>query len=372
MDEALSKLRLRPLHEALRQAISAGNVHLFAEIAGEPARRDIEDTGEEPMVVTIADKAIESTRQDSSGELPGERISEILKPCVNLGTIDPRLQVFIEKCQLCFERALENLPSESREAMENLAAAHGHLAGAAPGTGAEPPPAPVDPRDRYRKSCAEKTVATLRLPSLERIFSTAWPPVVRYTLPSNEPGVPLEQIWAPALAWIVLSSFTMPGARVALFDKLQLRSALAEIFSSMGMEDEKTWRAAARIRVLLWQADAPSALHSVSIDSEEFWADPDVRWLAGVNSASGKTWLNKELFEELLCWRQLPALLETAQQDSNESHSLGELEAAVSRACLAAQDAGYNLETYLSIMSSNHHEGPSPSSPEPGEAPRQA
>jgi hypothetical protein len=170
------------------------------------------------------------------------------------------------------------------------------------------------------------------------------------------------------LAWIVLRSFPAQDTRVALFDKLQLRPALAEIFSSLGMEDDKTWRAAARIRVLLWQGDAPS----VSIDSEEFWADPDVRWLAGVNEASGKTWMNKEQLEELICWLQLPRLLEIAQQDSNESRSLDELEAAVSRACVAAEDAGYSLETYLSLLNSSHHETPSPSSFEPGEAPRLA
>ena len=36
VDEALAKLRLRPLHEALHQAINSKQVHLFAAIAGEP------------------------------------------------------------------------------------------------------------------------------------------------------------------------------------------------------------------------------------------------------------------------------------------------------------------------------------------------
>ncbi|MEO6912292.1 MAG: alpha-amylase, partial [Edaphobacter sp.] len=134
--------------------------------------------------------------------------------------------------------------------------------------------------------------------------------------------------------------------RIAIFDKLQLRSALADIFSSIGLEHEQTWRVAARIRLLLWQADNPSA----SIETEEFWSNPDVRWLTSVNESSGKTYFNKELFEELLSWLQLTALLEIAQQDSGESRSISEVEAVVSRACRAAEQAGYNLEAYLGLL----------------------
>jgi hypothetical protein len=189
---------------------------------------------------------------------------------------------------------------------------------------------------------------------MERIFSTAWPPAVRDMLPSNEPGVPLQHTWAPVLAWIVLRSFPAPGIRASLFDKLQMRSALADIFSSMGMEGEKTWQAAAQVRILLWQEDTPSA----SMDSDEFWADPDVRWLTGVNEASGKTYFNKEQFEELLSWLQLPALLEIAQQEADESRSIGELEDAVSSACRAAEDAGYDLGTLVKLLRGEPRETP--------------
>jgi len=156
------------------------------------------------------------------------------------------------------------------------------------------------------------------------------------------------------LAWIVLRSFPAPGIRASLFDKLQMRSALADIFSSMGMEGEKTWQAAAQVRILLWQEDTPSA----SMDSDEFWADPDVRWLTGVNEASGKTYFNKEQFEELLSWLQLPALLEIAQQEADESRSIGELEDAVSSACRAAEDAGYDLGTLVKLLRGEPRETP--------------
>jgi hypothetical protein len=165
------------------------------------------------------------------------------------------------------------------------------------------------------------------------------------------------------LAWIVLRSIPRQGDRAAIFDKLQLRSALAEIFSSIGMEGENPWRAAAKVRVLLFQSDAPSA----TIHSEAFWADPDVRWLAGVNEASGTTYFNKECFEELLSWVQLPALVEIAQQDSATLGLIAGLEAAIAKDCHAAQDAGYKLDAYLSLWSTEDGEEPavSPLAPAP-------
>ena len=83
------------------------------------------------------------------------------------------------------------------------------------------------------------------------------------------------------------------------------------------------------------------------IDSEAFWTDPDVRWLAGVNEASGVTYFNKEQFEELLSWIQLPALIEIARQDVVNLSSINEIELTVSRACSAAEDAGYKLDEYF-------------------------
>jgi hypothetical protein len=163
-------------------------------------------------------------------------------------------------------------------------------------------------------------------------------------LPSNEPGSPLAQTWAPVLAWIVLRRFPVQSMSVSLFDKLQLRSALAETFSSLGMEGEQTWQMAARVRALLAHADAPLPF---AMQSESFWADSDIRWLTGVNESGGKTYVNKEQFEEMLSWMQLPALLEAAQQTSNRLQSLKEIEAVVTAACQAMTEAGYDLNKLL-------------------------
>jgi len=154
----------------------------------------------------------------------------------------------------------------------------------------------------------------------------------------------MEQTWAPVLAWILLRSLPTPGIRAALFDKLHLRSALAENFSSMGIDGERTWRAAASIRLLLAMEDNPSLL----FDSEEFWQEPEVRWLAGVNESEGTLYLHKERFEELLSWLQLPALLQIAlQTGAVQARSIRELEAVVTSASKKAKEAGYKLEKYL-------------------------
>jgi hypothetical protein len=149
------------------------------------------------------------------------------------------------------------------------------------------------------------------------------------------------------LAWIVLHSMPWKHEGGEVFDKLQLRSAIAEIFSSMGMEGESMWRAAARVRVLLSQKDGTVA---DCMHTKAFWADPDVQWLAGVNKASGGvTYFNKEGFEELISWLQVPTLIEIArQQRAGAVKEIGEVEAAVVEDCRVAQRSGYDLDKYLS------------------------
>ncbi|MBV8675291.1 MAG: alpha-amylase [Acidobacteriaceae bacterium] len=336
VDEALSKLRLRPLHDALHQVVSIRYAQLFADISGEAGRRPHRSPAEEVSMVSRATETVEKARERSPETGDGH---------LRVNTIDLRVRPFIEKCQSFFDRALEMLPAEDRELIERSAAQLRPSENASAHT-AVPEPSHADPVVAYRDACEGMTLAALHLPPLERTFSTAWPPVVRYTLPSHEPGSRLEHTWPPVLAWVALRSLPADAMRLEIFDKLQLRAALADIFSSMGLEDEQTWRMAARIRTLLWLAEKPSA----SIDTREFWADPDVRWLAGVNESSNKTYFNKELFEEMLCWVQIPALMEIANRPGGESQAISDLEEAISAACHAATRAGYDLDLYLKLL----------------------
>jgi len=55
---------------------------------------------------------------------------------------------------------------------------------------------------------------------------------------------------------------------------------LAELFSSMGMEGEASWQAAAQVRLLLTpQRFCPEAIHG-----EALGPTPDVRWLPAPTS----------------------------------------------------------------------------------------
>ena len=362
LDEALSKLRLRPLHDALHQAITIRYVQLFAHISGELPGKPRREQKETPYVA--AGPAGTPVTRSEKAQHPSDIADGNLRPDTPIDIIDLRVRPFIEKCENFFDRVLEMLPPEDRQLMERSTAPQKVPAVKTSPHAPLPEPAQADPVVAYRHACEELTLAALRLPSLERTFSTAWPPIVRYTLPSDEPGSRLEHTWPAVLAWVALRSLPAERIRLDIFDKLQLRAALADIFSSMGLEDDQTWRMAARVRTLLWQADTPGA----TIDRKEFWSDSDVRWLAGVNESSGHAWFNKELFEEMLCWVQVPALMEIAEQPGDQSQAIHNLEAAISLACHAATKSGYDLDLYLKLLHPEAEPAPTPGITEPVES----
>ena len=82
--------------------------------------------------------------------------------------------------------------------------------------------------------------------------------------------------------------------------------------------------------------------------TETFWADGDVQWLTGVNKSAGTTYFNKEGFEEMISWLQLPALIEIARRGPGAGKAIAEVEAGVVEDCRVAAKSGYKLETYLS------------------------
>ena len=114
------------------------------------------------------------------------------------------------------------------------------------------------------------------------------------------------------------------------------------------MEGEAKWQAAAQVRLLLTAAaNAPNA-----IQTEALFTDPDVRWLAGIHESSGVTYFNKEQFEELATWLQLPALIELANSDDESTRSarIVQIESAIATSYGAAQAAGYKLKPYLAAF----------------------
>jgi len=331
LDEALAMLRLRPLHDALREAVSSVNVHALAGIANELAGE-----GEpEPVAASLGNKSSIAKKTAKAKPVKSKRaaaatVADPTHP-------DLQLRALAETCQRFFERVLDSFPDESRRSM-------------GPAASAVPEPASgvalkqtVAPEPSYAEAVEAMLAAATHLPLLAQSFSSDWPAKSRPVLPGKKASTRLERTWAPVLAWIVLRSFPWQGDRTEPFDRLLLRSALAEIFASMGMDGEAKWQAAAQVRVLL---SRPSA-EPDAIRTEVFFRDPDVRWLAGVNQVSGITYFNKEQFEELLTWLQLPALIEIAQKHSSQAAGIAEIEASVAAAREAAQAAGYNLEKYL-------------------------
>lgn len=299
VDAALARLRLRPVHEALQQAISAENIRTMEAVSEEIAARAAES-------VSVEEKPKAKRKAGKPAEQPK-----------GLGGGMPATRATGEKCQVFLERAIESLPTENRELAAKLDSSC----------------SPTEDFARtYRKNCERMTAAAVRLASLELKFGEDWQAVARLA-PHG------DQRWALVMAWIALGSLPWQGQRVAVFDSLQLRAALAEIFSSLGVEGEAMWRAAAKVRVLLLQADA--------VDGQGFWDNGDVRWLAGVNEADGVTYVNKELFEELIDLLQLPALLEIAERDAGALEAVLEVEAAVEQAREAVVNAGYDLDKYL-------------------------
>jgi hypothetical protein len=136
---------------------------------------------------------------------------------------------------------------------------------------------------------------------------------------------------------------------VELFDTLHLRSALAEIFSSLGIDRESAWRVAARVRILLAN---PEVTTSARLAEEKLWANGDLRWLACLSESGGVTYVNKECFEELAWWLQVPELIVAAGlEGSARAEAIEDVEEFVGAVNAAAAEAGYELAKTLAILS---------------------
>jgi hypothetical protein len=286
-------LRLRPLHAALAEALSPEHIGAFAEIASEIASQCAETESFETI--------------EKSAETPDPQLRVA------------RLQNFLNQCDVFFERAVVSLPAENRELVSRL-------------TDIE------NPVQTYRESCLRSAVAAIHLSLVENEFAADWAAIARLVPRTH-------QQWVQIAAWIIIGNLPWSNQRPAAFDSLQLRQALAEIFTANGLEGEDIWRTAALIRVLLLQAEAA--------DPRAIWSDGDVRWLAGVNQSDGVTYVNKEQFEQLIDWLHIPALLEVAEQDPRPLEAVLEIEAEIEQASEAMTEAGYKLHAYLDFQISS-------------------
>ncbi len=301
LGEALSKLRLRPVHDALREMLNPEVIgELMAAAATAPGNPKAETAGLENGAGT------KSTKKRAKAE--GD---------------DPRLAKVVSRVETFFARAAEVRSKPLGGLAEDAAEAH---------------------RGERLQSGLK---SMLRLPGLQS-SSPVWPEAATSILPGKAEGELGLATWATLLTWAVLREMDGNGGRSAeggtqTFDDLQLRSALSEIFSGLGVVGNDAWRAAARVRVLLGYGTA-----EVPGGTEAFWKDGDVRWLASVNDSGGKTYLNKEAFDELLWWLEIPALLAVAEKDGGSAEAgAAEVKRRFAAASAAAAKAGYEVEQYL-------------------------
>jgi glycosidase len=304
---ALTMLRLRPLHDALRVALSSDAVGSVAQGALE-----------QPKAIAVQGAEVKAA------EVKAARLAPVAVPAPVTQVAAEQtseLDAVVEKGQWFFDRVMENLPAGVRKGME----------GSIP-WGAGEAGVPVDaPELSFRDSLRALTEAAGRLEGMRATLAKSWTASAQRALPGQAGGAG-GTTWAPVLAWMMLRSIPGQEQRVRLVRELNLQKVLGEIFAGLGMQGDAQWRAAARVRLLLAYEG-----------SEGFWTDPDARWLIGVHEWEGKTYFRQEGFEELVGWMQIPALL----AGGTEPGAMRAVVEGAASACRRAKAAGYNLRIYL-------------------------
>jgi hypothetical protein len=304
LDEALTKLRLRPLHEALRHAISHETLRAVAASCAAPVPVEVTP---EPVPSVAAEHDIFAAERAV--------VPNLLAPPVVSGAM---LEGFFGHAWLFFQRAQRIEPS-----------------------GEELPALPRTPETdaKFRKLVRGAAC----LPGVETKFASPWPESAKKVIPSVLDQTAHEgsgQAWAPVLAWLLIDSLALDSSTATtLYDQFHLRSALSEVFSSVGVEGENVWRMAARVRLLLAN---PAITTATQLADKQLWDDPDFRWLTALTESGGITYVNKECFEEMVWWLQLPRLL--AGDDA------ARIEALVTEAGAAAKTAGYDLAKLRALL----------------------
>ncbi len=328
LHEALNKLRFQAVHAALRRLLCREQVEAF-QTASENARGDAEARIRTAHVepAALASQPGQSPALSSvvvaADETPVPRDENAVVESVT----DPIVDRFFQLGNEFYWRLTE---VASPELLEQIApdTAKGAVA--------------------YQAGLALLVKAAVALPSVARGFSAAWPTAVRDFVPGAAVGIPLERTWTPILAYLLFHALPGTADGQTLFDSLEMRSALAETFAGIGLPSEDAWRYAARVRLLLGGRIALEELRTAG-----FWVDGNVRWLAGLNETKGTTYVNKESFEELLCWLQIPELLGIAgrlggdEAYENAAAELAGIEGALRAECQRMADASYNLKTYI-------------------------
>ena len=361
LHQALTRLRFQPLHAALRRALNREQIAAFADAAQdraqakpttaglatpklqasasartETARRKPAAGGAGKTAGTAAGSTVGSAAGSATGQGP---VLESTTVAADRSRVDlkqqpvtPRdvaeaLPTFFERANEFYWRLTEVLPeAEQSKLAANLEAGS----------------------QAYRQRLSQLTAAALAMPELARTLLGEWPQAVREVVPGAGVGVGLERTWSPLMAYLLLHALPGTLEAQALFDSMDLRAGLAGSFDDVGLNGEDAWRAAAKVRLLLSGRVPLEALHA-----EGYWADGDLRWLAGVYQEDGVLRVNGESFNQFVCALQLPGLLGVAGRlggdDAYESPKaeLAEMGAEVRSECERMAAAKYRLLSYI-------------------------
>ncbi len=318
LEEAFVNLRLQPVHDALKALLAPSLVRRVAEVA------EHRDPGKDGVPGKSVRRAAEQETEALTEDLTAKAYG------------------FVEEAQGSLARYFGRTRDRAwdREGMHEAV-----------------------------RTCVR---AVMELPQLEASLPERWPEEARAVLPSGSPRRDASAVWGPVLGWCAVHALTdileARGAdAIGVFDQLRLRHGLAQAFATLGLEGEDAWRAAARVRVLLERqgrkAVASAGAPRVALSADD-WKDGDVRWLAGVHDAEGRSYLVKEPYERLVWWLLLPALLEHTQQGSSKTTpALQALFDQARAAEKAAAAAGYRLDRLLDNLAPTPSHAPSSEHP---------
>lgn len=321
LDDALDKFKLRPVHAALRYALDPALIRCVPHIA---------ESGDVELATHIS-------RAGHTADGCDETLDEMSK----------RAQRFFEQAYLILNvsKSADGAGYTEQKTASTLSARTGQ----ASTRSVQLTPVAQD----FRKLIS----TAIKIPQLESVFGHAWPPDARMVLPSRSPRVSAVTVWAPVAAWCLFQALadSLPTEDAAqLFDRLYMRSALAESLQHLGLEGEDGYRTAARIRILLRRAETPAKIE---------WDDPDAGWLTGLHEADGHRYFNKEAHEQLLWWSCLPQLMKLVREDATAKSSIAkkvvdELESHVQEAVAEAKRAGYRLDVLLAASKTQNDNEP--------------
>ena len=332
IEEALSKLHIRPVLEALSQAVSAENIEIFATLSREFEHLNRKRVREISVSKSDRDSSLKTDRSVEQVQMSPNEVPK------DIAALDPRLCDFLDHAKLFKERVVELSELDgghSQYALRKLEVSRGSQ-----DDGAEKPV----------RDLSTQLIASTRLPAMASAFPENLERAMSIVLPSFDSKVSEAQTWAPVLAWLVFEMLPPLYDQLEVFEKLNLRWAVAETFSSVGLEGESAWKSAAQVSVLLKFGGKDDGLRV--LQTERFWKDPEVRWLAGVNNASGIEYINLERFQELLCWFELPELLKIAASEPPVPEEASRVARAITDLTAVLKRADYRYGEFLSLLPS--------------------